>query len=629
MKTYNERTKDILNKAEAGKAKKKKTIKLTSIVAGVCAVAVAFNLFMFVPYRAGDVNITKYKNSEYYSVIKKVKDLTYGQVEKKSNFQRVAESLSGIFGLFTKGADAEAPEASTGARPDRPDYEEVTNNQTDGVIEGDLFKRSDKYVYYLEYGFAFYNNDGRIGEIITSDKNKKDTYTGAEYRLNVYPLNGTDTVKAKEFIICEKDGMSFSGYINQREMFLSTDCTAVTVLSPCYNRANRSLYTALISIDVSDTDNIKEINRTYISGSYVSSRIKDGELLLVSNYRVYGKPDFSVKTQYLPHTGTPESFTALPIEDIICPDNANSANYTVICSLEEKTLNMNDCEAFMSFSDEVYFSESNMFVTRSYTNDYAVSQIYCVAYGEGELELAGSFEVDGTILNRYCMDEYEGVLRVFTDVFYPAQGGYKGASLFCIDLKTFTAIASVERFAPNGESVKSARFDKDTAYVCTAITIVVNTDPVFAFDLSDYDNITYKDTGTIPGYSLSLTKFKDDTLLGIGYGEWRETLKIELYRENGSSVESVAAYESVGTDFSEEYKAHFIDAQKGLIGLGIYEYYDFTGYLVLRFDGYELKEVARVEFRNNACDDMRACIVDGYMYIFGQGELKVINTNTL
>ena len=628
MKTYNERTQDILKKAEEGKAKRIKTVKLTSIIASVCAVMLAFNLFMFVPYREGGVNIAKYKNNEYYAVIKKVNDLTYGQVEKKSNFQRVAESVSGFFGLFLKGANSS--DGHTGAAPGseaRPAYEEVTNNQTDGVIEGDLFKRSSENIYYLASGGAYYKGDDRISETFGSLKGNDYSWC-QEYRLQVYPIDGADTKKTAEFIIGEKGGMSFSGYTAEREMFLSADCTTATIISPCYNYESGIRYTAVISVDVSDTKNIKEINRTYISGQYISSRIKNGELLLVSNYTVSRKPDFSDKMQYLPHTGTPDGFTTLPLEDIICPDNANSANYTIICSLDEKTLNMNDCEAFMSFSDEVYFSESNMFVTRSYTKGFAVSQIYCLTYGGGELEFTGSFEVDGTILNRYCMDEYEGVLRVFTDVSYPADD-YKGASLYCIDLESFQTIASVERFAPDGENVKSARFDKGTAYVCTAITIVVNTDPVFAFDLSDYDNITYKDTGTIPGYSLSLTKFKDDTLLGIGYGEWRSVLKIELYRESGSSVESVTAYEQNANYFSEEYKAHFIDAQRGLIGLGILNYYDFSGYIVLRFDGYELKEAARVAFENITCDDMRACIVDGYMYIFGNNEFKVIDANTL
>lgn len=601
MKTYNERTQDILQKAEAGKAKKMKTVKLTSIIASVCAVVLAFNLFMFVPYQTEGVNIDRYKTSEYYTVIKKVNDLTYGEVRKESNFQRLTKSLKEFFGSFTKGAGAEAPDGAAGAPPtitESPSYEEVTNNQTNGVIEGDLFKRSSEYAYYLDYGYA-------------------------EYRLYVYPFDGTDTVKVAEFIISEKDNMSFAGYHNGREMFLSKDCSTVTVISPCYNRDSNILYTAVISIDVSDINNIKEINRTYISGSYVSSRIIDGELLLVSNFRV-SYPDFSDKTQYLPHTGRPDGFTPLPVEDIICPDNASSANYTVVCSLNEKTLSINDCEAFMSFSDEVYVSENNLFVTRSYYYARTVSQIYCLAYGGGKLDVKGECEVDGTIINRYCMDEYEGVLRVFTDVNYVTPVSYKGANLYCIDLQNFDTVASVEQFTPNGESVRSARFDKDTAYVCTA---VVNTDPVFAFDLSDYSDIKYKDTGTIPGYSISLMKFKDDTLLGIGYGDWVGDLKIELYRESESSVESVAIYHSVNTYFSTQFKAYFIDAQKGLIGLGI-EKSNFAGYILLRFDGYNLVEVASAELRE-PYDYMRACTVDGYMYIYCQNELRVINVDNI
>ena len=59
---------------------------------------------------------------------------------------------------------------------------------------------------------------------------------------------------------------------------------------------------------------------------------------------------------------------------------------------------------------------------------------------------------------------------------------------------------------------------------------------MFAFDLSDYANIKYTDTGTIPGYSLSLNEFAFDSLIGIGYGDSSVTLKIELYESNDTAV---------------------------------------------------------------------------------------------
>lgn len=147
--------------------------------------------------------------------------------------------------------------------------------------------------------------------------------------------------------------------------------------------------------------------------------------------------------------------------------------------------------------------------------------------------------------------------------------------------------------------------------------------------MSDYGNITYKDTGTIPGYSLSLTKFKYDTLLGIGYGDSTRDLKIEIYRESDSAVESVAVYELENTDFSQEYKAYFIDAERGIIGLGIYDDTiipdQSSRYIFLRYDGYTLEKVAQVSMKYAQVDDMRACIADGFAYLFGHEDIKVID----
>ena len=105
-------------------------------------------------------------------------------------------------------------------------------------------------------------------------------------------------------------------------------------------------------------------------------------------------------------------------------------------------------------------------------------------------------------------------------------------------------VAKVERFAPKGETVRSVRFDGDYAYVCTAIQL---TDPVFFFDLSDLSNITYKDTGTISGFSTSLVDLGDGFLMGIGVGSLSTTLKVEIYVEGEQGVESYCSYELENT----------------------------------------------------------------------------------
>ena len=178
----------------------------------------------------------------------------------------------------------------------------------------------------------------------------------------------------------------------------------------------------------------------------------------------------------------------------------------------------------------------------------------------------------------------------------------------------------MERFAPQGESVQSVRFDKDKAYVCTAIVL---TDPVFVFDLSDLNNITYKDTGTITGYSSSLINFGEDYLLGIGYGASFDTMKLEIYTETATGVESVCSYEMPNCYFASEYKSYYINRDKHLIGIGYDDYNqinetDFINhYTLFLFDGYDFVKLIDEEI-TGFNDYKRAVLIDGYFYMFGE-----------
>ena len=179
----------------------------------------------------------------------------------------------------------------------------------------------------------------------------------------------------------------------------------------------------------------------------------------------------------------------------------------------------------------------------------------------------------------------------------------------------------------DGETVESVRFDGTNAYVCTAVVITF-TDPVYFFDLSDMSNITYTDTGVIEGYSSSLVNFGDGFLLGIGYGATRNTLKIEIYVENGDKVESFASYEREYCSFSEDYKSYFIDRERGLVGILIEDssnVYLTNRYILLAFDGYKLVEVLDEEMGQKIGDPgaARATLADDYVYIMHLDEFKV------
>ncbi len=657
LKTYKERTERILEKAK--QIKKKRRTAAIAVTSCALGLILACNLVLFIPYQTGGVDISVYKDSEYYPVIESLSKLTYNSATKTSNFEKLIDSFSAKGDVNSEAASPNMSENESSS------YEEVTNNQTEGVIEGDLFKRSGDTLYYLDYTPADYEV---YIDCTGGTETKVEVYREATLVLKLYSIAGEQSQNVATFEIKPEEGTIFSGYETEREMFLSEDCKTLTILTPSYHTESKLLYTALVSLDVSNPENICETNRVYVSGQYVSSRFVNGDFLLISNFTVKSGTDFSDEAQFVPQIGSYGDMKSLPIGDIVLPDSATRAGYTVICSLNGETLEAVDSVAFLSYSDEVYVSQNNLFVTREIIKEYdatedpfateedvrhqlyytyPTTEIVCVAYKEGALTPAGSVAVNGTVNDRFSLDEYENVLRVFTTTeFYSSGYTYitateadpyseflkSSANLYCIDLSSFEVIASVENFAPRGESVKSARFDKDAAYVCTAEVVysyfVEIEDPVFAFDLSDYNRITYTDTGTIPGYSLSLVTFTDNTLLGIGYGDDFQTLKIELYRETESEVASIAKFERTPAKFSNQFKAYFIDRINGFIGLGA-SYYDEQslswpyGYLLLHFDGDSLS-AEMITLDNAAFDDMRATFIDGYLYIVGHNLFEVV-----
>ena len=611
MKTSTERTKDILARADAEKARRKKRIKLTSVLAAGLSLVLAFNLVLFIPYNTAMPDLSAYKDSEYYSLMQQINELTYRPPRYKNNFEAwFGDLFSG------KGDDmAEAP----GNAGDDSAYSEVTDNQVQGVIEGDRFKRADDTIFYLQG-----NTDG--------------------YTLRAYSLAGAHSESVGTVRIGERENAYYSAsYTERAEIYLSEDGDTVTLFTPVsvWNGKTSIVYTEIVGIDVSDPANMRETGRRYVSGNYVTSRSVEGDFLLISEFAVYSNPDFSDEAQYLPQAGELGSMETLPVDDIVCPDVATAARYTIVTRLNESA-EIEDCLAFFSYTDEVYVSQNNVFVTRGYYNgeetvngenvSYTVresrTEISAVAYAGGELTLLGSADIPGTVKDQYSMDERDGTLRVVTTLYryFPESSGDasllppygQNAGVYVISLSDFTVLGSLEWFAPEDEQVMSVRFEKEenAVWVCTAIEI---TDPVFKIDLSDPKNITYIRTEDIDGYSTSLVDFTGGTLLGIGYGTW-DSLKIEVYAEDGDSVRSLDAYEVKDASFASEYKAYLIDRENALVGMHVSPYNGENYYLLLHFDGYELVELAKTSLASYLPDLTRAAIADGWLYIFTADE---------
>ncbi len=621
MKSYDDRMQSILRKTN--KQKKKNTL-ISLCTAAVCAAALL--LILFVPYSTTPPSVRQYAGSEYYGLIQKLNEYTYDKPKYKNNFQALLAQFSAFDKasgelIFAPGRGDmnSAPVTDSGNMSGsfNENYEEVTDNQVEGVIEADIFKRSDKHIYHL------YGNVLRVYSIAQD----------ASVCVGEYDFPGLLGVREEN-----KEDL----YLYTKDMYLSRDCTTVTVrLGGSYGfKSTHKDVIVLVNLDVTDPANIRQTGHILFAGTNAQTRMVDGDILLTYNAGGYKNTiDFADESTFVPQYGWVDDLQYIPMEDIVLPDSVDNGQYTVVCKLDGKTLESKGIKALLSYSQNVYVSADKIFATHgyrdavdekfngSYTNR-SMTEITGISYAGENLEVLGAVKLPGIVKNQYSMDEFDGIFRVASSTFERKVYAYDtdrfttgttnyNANLYCIDLANWEIIGKVENFAPEGEEVTSVRFDGIHAYVCTAEVIEL-TDPVYFFDLSDPKNISYTDTGTIDGFSTSLIQFGNGNLLGIGYNDSRE-LKIEVYREGEGKVESVFSYERKAS-FSEEYKSYFIDRENQRIGLAIYDfdkgYSQSSKFLLLQFNGSKLNVMGEYEITDSFPQgSVRADIIDGWLYL--------------
>jgi len=625
LRSFGELDDKYIEEADPRKKKKRRPYASIAIAATVAVLCTSLALWLFIPFNTDPPVLSEYADSEYYPLIQKLSDATYTPPKYHNNYQIFVQSVDDIVTTLTGGAtkgesmDFEANEPTAEADGTQQ-YVEVTDNQVEGVIEGDILKRTEDRAFYLN------------GDMLT-----------------VYSIEGKDSRELGSYKIYPFTDAAGYFYYNMGEMYLSSDGNTVTFVLP-YSINSKGAFTALITLDVSDPANIKQTKLVNITGGYTSSRITDGKILLLTEFYVGNNPDFSDESTFLPQIECNGERKSIPMSNIVLPEELTTTRYTTVCSFDQSTLELCDSFAFLSYSNVIYVSRDSVYVTRQfytdetdaegYTHSYPQSEISRLAYGKDGFSFKGSVTVNGTLKDQYSLDEFDGILRAVTttettvhrsqsidNVNYDEIISFpqNNADLYCIDIESMETVASVTSFAPEGERVQSARFDGYSAYVCTSIQL---SDPVFFFDLSDLTNITAKDTGTIEGFSTSLIDLGDGFLLGIGVGSSWDEFKVEVYEENGDKVTSVCAYTENNTTYSTNYKSYLIDRESNLIGLAINRYTTgTTHYLLLHFDNYDLHPIVDIAIDNSIISSCRSFIADNYLYIFGSNNYVSYSTS--
>ena len=605
----------------------------------ILGVIVALGLYLFLPYAPVTSDLSAYRGSEYYPLIEGIEDyrLSFMQPKYDNNFDSLMGAVGSLGNMMSPpnmDMGGSAPNMNGGSAPEygpegNGSYVESTDNQVEGVIESDLMKMTDKYIFRLAW---------------RSDVNYRTNL------LRVYSIDKENTALVAEYELPRFENEFFKDF-HDGEMFLSQDGNTVTIIKNYTDEKTNSSKVGITLIDVSDINNVTAKAMVSIDGSLNTSRMVDGRLLLVSEfYFNRSTVDYNDPATFVPSIDSGNGAEPIQFEDIVFPDTVGNTRYSVVALLDAEDLSLLGANALLNFTNEVYISENHVYVTREYVakNEGIYEQkdvvrtmtdIAVVSYSAEGLESRGVITAWGYAEDQYSFDEKDGYLRLVTTTNWtedeysdPASiSNARNVSLWIFDLTDNSLAYSLRNFAIPGEEATAVRFRGDTVYVCTAV-VVTFTDPVYFIDLSDYENIASADTGVIEGYSDHLIDLGDGFLLGIGREDW-EYCKIEVYEQQGDEVVGVDQFLFYGS-YSLEYKAYLVNREKNLFGFGVDSFYmekedgscDYGDrYVLLQFNGYEINAlIVNLDGMNMQSDTVRAAYIDGYLYITTSEGIKVV-----
>lgn len=388
-----------------------------------------------------------------------------------------------------------------------------TNVQEDGVDEADIVKTDGKYLY----SYVYQNTTSQSPAIFIADAQE---------------MTLTATIKVDpaidEFYL-DGDKLVTVGYSDdelpapEQTVVEATDDSLIDTSAAASDAALRKRGgwdggVEMTVYDISNPTEPQEVRSFRQDGSYVSSRMMDGTLYLVSRKYVYAdlSDRFTPMSDIVPvcfESGAAEP-RLLPADKIAIAPGCSSADYAVVSAVDVRT-GRSDTRAVLGGGEGIYMSPDSLYVyygswrgTASESESYQRTGIVKFSAGDGGLDLMGTAWVDGYVDGQFAFSELDGNLRVATSAEYPVKGASN--NLYVLD-GGMRLIGSLEGLAP-GERIYSVRYLGEMAYVVT----FRETDPLFAIDLSNPRAPKVLGQLKIPGFSEYLHPLGDGLLLGIG-----------------------------------------------------------------------------------------------------------------
>src|SRR5690606_17710318 len=223
----------------------------------------------------------------------------------------------------------------------------------------------------------------------------------------------------------------------------------------------------------------------------------------------------------------------LAYDHIFYFDDVPGYNMTTIITINLDTLTF-DAQAMLGVTGYLYMNKNSIYFVGNYTIypflGIEKSGTHLVKFKvnreTGKVSYAASMVLEGSILNQFFLDEYDGMIRVATSREWNVSDVNRLYILKeSLTTDQFEVVGVLdEGIGKTGERITSVRFFENFAYIVT----FRNTDPLYTIDLTDPANPEIINEIEEPGYSTYLHRFGEHHLVGIGY-DANFGVKISVY----------------------------------------------------------------------------------------------------
>jgi uncharacterized secreted protein with C-terminal beta-propeller domain len=505
-----------------------------------------------------------------------------------------------------------------------------TNTQVEGVDEADIVKTDGDYLY-----------------LIAGD------------RLVIAQADGKDTRVVSDTTIAKSQGRHSR---NPLEMFLEKDRLTILFSENEYGSGDpigilyeeiadvawypQQTRTIAVTYDISNPGKPREIARSGQDGNYVTSRMQDGIVYVVTTHYLYAELNPDDPQTFVPSLYDRDEKTPLAPDCIELPQCPADSSYVVITSMSAKTGERIEGKSLFGYTSTVYMSQDSLIIAQSVYNEEIVetstegqytvehhrngSSTHLVRFSitKGMMAFEAEGEVTGDLLNQFSIDEYEGHIRLVTTVsgseykvYVDEERGFENYeyqdnttmtnALYVLD-SDLDVVGKLTGLAED-ERVYSVRFSGDTGYFVTFRQV----DPLFAVDLSDPTDPKILSQLKIPGFSQYLHVYDDGLLFGLGMEADEQTgrttgMKLSMFDTSDPFNVTQRHKLVLDTYYSEaldNHRAILVLPEKDIIAFPAEE-----GYVVY---GYSEKSgfSKRGEMKLSGAYGSRGVMIDDLLYI--------------